>query len=246
MQDHFLDIVKHTLPVTIELVKVSGTATDTTINGMAEDRSVILEGKFKAPLADFAGVFGMPNLSKLNTILGIPEYTKEATVTMLTQERTINGVAEVVPAGVNFTNKAKDFKNDYRFMGKEIVEDKLKAVKFRGVKWNVDFTPSVLNIQRLRYQAAANSEVTTFTAKTENGALKFYFGDAASHAGNFVFEAQVAGALTKAWSWPVNQVMSILALAGEKNFKISDEGAAMITVDSGLIEYSFIIPAQTK
>ena len=33
---------------------------------------------------------------------------------------------------------------------------------------------------------------------------------------------------------------------GDKTFKIADEGAAMITVDSGLASYSYIIPAQTK
>jgi hypothetical protein len=241
-----MDIVKHALPIGIELVKVTGSATETVINSIAEDRSVIVEAKFKAPVGEFDGVFGMPNLAKLNTILGIPEYVKEAKLTILTRDVEVDGVKAKVPAGVNFTNKAGDFKNDYRFMGKEVVEDKLKAVKFRGVKWNVDFTPSVASIQRLRYQAAANNEITTFVAKTEKGALQFYFGDAASHAGNFTFEAQVAGTLTKAWSWPVNQVIAILALAGEKTFKISDEGAAMITVDSGLIEYSYIIPAQTK
>lgn len=246
MQSHLMDIVKHTLPVGIELAKITGSDTETVINSIAEDRSVILEGKFKTPLDDFTGVFGMPNLGKLNTILGIPEYAKEAKLAILLQDREIDGVKTKVPSGVSFANKAGDFKNDYRFMGKEVIEDKLKAVKFRGVKWNVDFTPSVANIQRLRYQASANSDVTTFIAKTENGALKLYFGDSASHAGNFTFEAQVVGTLTKGWSWPVGAVMAILALTGEKTFKISDEGAAMITVDSGLIEYSFILPAQTK
>jgi hypothetical protein len=83
-------------------------------------------------------------------------------------------------------------------------------------------------------------------AKTENGSLKFFFGDAASHAGDFVFESSVSGSLTKAWSWPVAAVIAILSLPGDKTFKISDEGASMITVDSGIAEYSYIIPAQTK
>lgn len=246
MQDHLLDLVKHTQPINIDLVKINGSATETTLSSISEDRAVIVEAKFKAPMADFVGTFGLPNLSNLNTILGIPEYAKEATVTVLKQEREIDGVKTKVPTGLSFVNKAGDFKNEYRFMGAEVINDKLRAVKFKGVKWNVDFVPSVASIQRLRYQASANSAITTFVAKTEQGALKFYFGDAASHAGNFVFDNNVAGTLTRAWSWPVGAVQSILALAGEKTFKISDEGAAMITVDSGLIEYSFIIPAQTK
>jgi hypothetical protein len=212
------------------------------INAIAEDRSVILEAKFKAPVAEFIGTLGMPNLSKLNTILNIPEYKDEAKISVTPQDR--NG--ESVPVGVHFENAAGDFKNDYRFMAAEIINDKLKAVKFKGVKWNVDIVPTVAAIQRLKFQASANSEEMTFAAKTENGNLKFYFGDAASHAGNFIFEQGVSGTLTKSWAWPVNSVINILSLSGDKTFKISDEGAAMITVDSGIAEYSYIIPAQTK
>jgi uncharacterized protein YndB with AHSA1/START domain len=98
----------------------------------------------------------------------------------------------------------------------------------------------------MRFMASANSEETTFTAKTENGALKFYFGDPNSHAGNFVFDAQITGSLSTNWKWPVGAVMAILSLPGDKTLKISDEGAAMITVDSGIADYSYIIPAQTK
>jgi hypothetical protein len=37
-----------------------------------------------------------------------------------------------------------------------------------------------------------------------------------------------------------------LSLAGDKTFKISDDGAAMITVDSGIAEYNYILPAMQK
>ena len=112
--------------------------------------------------------------------------------------------------------------------------------------WHVEFTPTVAAIQRLKFQSQANSEETTFIAKTENGALKFYFGDASSHAGNFVFDQGVTGTLSKAWSWPVAAVIGILNLPGDKTLRISDEGAAQITVDSGLAVYNYILPAQQK
>ena len=154
--------------------------------------------------------------------------------------------ADATPSGVHFENKTGDFKNDYRYMTEGVINDKIKAVKFKGVSWNVEFEPTVQNIQRMRYQAAANSEETTFTAKTENGDLKFFFGDHSSHSGNFVFQSDVAGVLTKAWHWPVAAVISILSLPGDKTLKISDDGAAMITVDSGLAVYNYILPAQSK
>jgi len=58
MKDQLQDIVQHTHGLgTIDMVKVTGTATDTVINSVAEDRSVIVEAKFKAPVAEFVGIF---------------------------------------------------------------------------------------------------------------------------------------------------------------------------------------------
>ena len=246
MQDYLKDIVQHTNGLgNIDLIKITGTDTETLINSVSEDRSVILEAKFKSAHPEFIGTFGMPNLSKLKTILGIEEYREDAKITVNTQLD--NETNANVPSGIHFENKAGDFKNDYRYMKASVINDKLKTVKFKGVKWGVDFEPTAANIQRLRYQASANSEETTFTAKTENGNLVFFFGDPNTHAGNFVFQAGVTGSFTKTvWHWPVNVVMAILSLPGDKTFKMSDEGASKITIDSGLIEYDYIIPAMTK
>jgi hypothetical protein len=245
MQDYLKDIVQHTNGLgNIDLIKITGTATDTLINSVSEDRSVILEARFKSAHPDFIGTFGMPNLGKLKTILGIEEYSKDAKITINTQQ---NSAGETVPCGIHFENAAGDFKNDYRYMDANVINDKLKTVKFKGVPWGVDFVPTVAGIQRLRMQASANSEETTFTAKTDAGNLVFYFGDPTTHAGNFVFQAGVSGSFTKtAWHWPVAVVMGILALHGDKTFKMSDAGASKITVDSGLIEYDYILPAATK
>jgi hypothetical protein len=56
----------------------------------------------------------------------------------------------------------------------------------------------------------------------------------------------VSGTLKRSWSWPIKTVIGILDLTGDKTFKISDDGAAMITVDSGLAVYNYILPAQSK
>jgi hypothetical protein len=131
-------------------------------------------------------------------------------------------------------------------MASEIVTEKAKTVKFKGVNWHVEFEPTVAAIQRLKMQAQANSEEVNFTAKTENGDLKFSFGDHSTHSGNFVFQPGVTGQLKRAWSWPILRVISILDLTGDKIMRISDDGAAQITVDSGLAVYTYIIPAQSK
>ena len=243
MKDYLQDIVQHTHGLGfIDLVKITGTDTTTAIDAVSEDRIAIIQAQFHNPVPEFVGTFGMPNLGKLNTILNIPEYKEDAKISVTKQD--YNG--ESTPSGVHFENKAGDFKNEYRFMLANVVTDKLKAVKFKGVKWGVEIEPSVAAIQRLRFMAQANSEETTFIAKVENNNLVFYFGDHSSHAGNFVFAHDVAGSLSKAWNWPVGAVISILSLPGDKMIRFSDEGAAQVTVDSGLAVYNYILPAQQK
>jgi len=240
MRDHLLDLVEHTLKLgVIDLVKITGDDKSTVINGIAEDRSVVVEGAFSSPVAEFIGNFGMPNLTKLNILLNLSEYQQDAKLTITRKDTG-------APDGINFENKSGDFKNNYRFMASEIVNEKLKTVKFKGVNWNIEFVPTVAAIQRLKMQAQANAEELNFTARTDNGDLKFNFGDHSTHSGNFVFHPGVSGQLKRAWSWPVATVIGILSLTGNKTFKISDDGAAMITVDSGLAVYNYILPAQQK
>ena len=240
MKDHLLDLVEHTHDLgVIDLVKITGDDKSTVISGLAEDRSVVVEGLFAGPHADFIGNFGMPNLSKLKILLNLQEYRENAQLSITRKDTG-------APDGINFVNVAGDFKNNYRFMASEIVNEKLKTVKFKGVNWNIEFEPTVAAIQRLKMQAQANAEEVNFTAKTENGDLKFYFGDHSTHAGNFVFQPGVTGTLKRAWAWPIKTVISILDLTGDKTFKISDDGAAMITVNSGLATYNYILPAQSK
>ena len=243
MKDILKDIVDHTQKLGfLNIVKITGTEEKTLIDSMAEDRTVILYAETKDPSPDMIGTFGMPQLEKLRYLLDGKEYQEDATIEVVTAER--NG--ETLPVGIHFENKGGDFKNDYRFMNQAIIEEKLKTVKFRGVNWHVEVEPTVAAVQRFQFQAGANTEHTTFLAKTDGDSLKFTFGDAASHGGEFVFATGVTGKITKGWTWPVAPVLSILKIADANNAKIgfSNDGAMQITLDSGIATYQYIIPAQ--
>ena len=243
MNDQLLDIVQHTHNLGgIDIVKVTGTDTSTTINAMSENHCIILDAKFNGPIAEFIGVFGMPNLDKLSTILNISEYSKDAKISISRQAKDEG----LVPVGIHFENKAGDFKNDYRFMSATIINEKLKAVVMKSVKWGVEVVPTNLSIQRLKFQYSANSDQTTFTTKTDKGDLNLYFGDHSSHAGNFTFASGITGSLSKSWGWPLSAVIEILSLPGDKIFRISDEGVAQITVDSGIAVWNYTLPAHIK
>ena len=242
MKDILQDIVAHTHSLGfLSLVKVSNEG-GTTIDSMADDRSVILSAETNTAVAEFTGTFGMPNLDKLALHLKNPEYQKDAKIDVVQAER--NG--ETIPTHIHFENAAGDFQNDYRFMNKAIIEEKLKTVKFKGAQWNVAFNPSVASIARMKLMSAAHSEEPTFNVKTVDGNLVFSFGDASTHAGEFVFQHGIEGSLQHTWSWPVAQTQAILGLDGDLTMSISDQGAMMISVDSGMVKYDYILPAQSK
>ena len=240
MRDCLLDLVEHTYDLgCIDLIKIVGTDSGTEIVGLAEDLSVVIRGNYHNPVADFVGTFGMPNLGKLKTLLNLQEYREDAKLAI-----TKGNSGE--PDGINFENKTGDFKNNFRFMASSIVNEKLKTAKIKPVTWHVEFEPTNAAIQRLKWQMSANAEEANFQAKTDGGDLKFFFGDHSTHSGNFVFHPGVSGQLKRAWAWPAKQFVSIMDLTGDKTVRISDDGAAQITVDSGLAVYNYILPAQSK
>lgn len=242
MQSLLKDIVSHTNKLGfLNTVKVTGTDEKTLIDSMADDRSVIMFAETATPYPTLSGTFGMPQLEKLRYLIDGSEYQDNAKIELVTAQR--NG--EDVPTGLHFENKDGDFKNDYRFMSTDMINEKLKTVKFNGVKWDVTIEPTVSAIQRFQFQAGANTEHTNFLPKIIGNNLVFTFGDAASHAGEFVFAAGVTGKITKAWTYPINAVLSILKIADANNTKMSfsDGGALKLELDSGIATYQYIIPA---
>jgi len=243
MRDYLLDIVKHTHGVgNIEAVKVVSDSAATEIEAKDDTNFVVVKAKYKSAIPGLDGTFGMPNLSKLNILLNIPEYKENANITVNTRER--NGEQE--PFSMKFENATGDFKNDFRFMQKELMEEKLASVRFKGANWDVEVQPHSASVARFKMQAQANSEESLFVAKVEDGDLKFFFGDDSGHTGNFVFQPGVGGNLNQSWKYPVSEVMNILNLTGDITMKFSDMGAAMIEVDNGLAVYEYILPAQSK
>jgi len=239
MKDLLQDIINHTYDLgCIDLIKIEGTEDETSLSGLAADRSVVVQGKFAAAEPEFIGTFGMPNMSTLKTILSLDPYNEDAKITVKT--------GKSGPESMHFENAAGDFKNDYRFMVQSIVDNMLKEVKFKGANWDIEIEPSMAAIQRLKYQSQANSNEGTFQATTKDGDLIFSFGDHSTHSGSFTFETDVEGTLTKDWHWPVNHVINILSLHGDKTMRISNDGATEITVNSGLAEYTYILPAQSE
>lgn len=244
MKDILQDIVAHTHSLgTLNMVKVTPSEDSTLIESITDDRTIILIANTHQKVDQFVEVFGMPDLNKLQYHLKNPEYAENAKITVETNVR--NGIE--LPTHIHFENEKSDFQNDYRFMEKKIIEEKLKSVKFKVSEWEISFQPSVTSIQRLKLMSGnLGPDEKLFQVKTEDDNLNFYFGDLNTHAGKFTFQHNVEGSLKYSWFWNVDSVKGILDLDGEKTMSISDQGAMMISVDSGLAKYDYILPAHQK
>lgn len=245
-RDIVQDIVKHTAGLGfITSVKVTGSDEETTLDAMDADRTVILQAKLHNAVEDFNGEFGLGNLGFLAGVSSLPNYqADDATVNVVTRER--NGVT--VPDHLMF--KDTDGNTDqYRFMSKEIIEQTLQTVKFKGVEWDVSFEPTKAKVNELQQVAGIYGGIEpNFTVKTENGSLIITVGAAdGSFTGKRTFANNVNGEITEGYAWPLNQVLAILKLgmSGACVMQISKKGALLISVDSGMGKYDYILPALT-
>lgn len=246
MKDIVFDIVKHTAGLGfIEQVKVVGADDETTLQAADADRTVVVNAKLHAPVADFAGEFGMGNLSFLNGICSLPNYKEEdASVEVNRRER--NGTE--IPVELKF--KDGQGNNDtYRLMSKDIVEQTLKTLKFKEPAWDVVFEPSKAKVSELTQVAGIYGGIEpNFSVKTEDGNLIVTLGSSeGGFLGKRTFANNVDGDMTEGWSWPLGQVLAILKLGmtGTCNMKFSNAGALMISIDSGLGQYDYVLPANT-
>tara|TARA_B110001454_G_scaffold167764_1_gene157799 strand:- start:94 stop:840 length:747 start_codon:yes stop_codon:yes gene_type:complete len=248
MKDILLDLVDHTAGLGfIENVKVTGTDAETTFEAMDPDRTVILNAKAHNPIPEFIGEFGMGNLGFLNGIVNLDSYkVDEAIINVNNRER--NG--EQVLDSLTFEDQYGNT-DQYRFMSKEVVDQQLKTVKFRGVNWDVSFEPSKQSVQELAQIANIYVNIEpTFSVRTENGNVVIGVGtdDGSGHVGKRIFARNITGELKQHWSWPLHQVLAILKLgmSGACVMNISDQGALQIAIDSGLATYDYILPAMNK
>jgi len=212
--------------------------TNTTVESVSDDMTIILTVNIKDKIKDFNGTFGMGSLNKLDYLLKCPEYKDNGKINVIYDKNKI-------PISLSFENNNGDFKNVYRFMNETIINSKLKRPNYKEPHWDISFKPELNAIQRMKYQIQCNNDEKTFQVYTENNNLIFKFGNDALHSGSFIFHENV-NILLKKHSWSIPQIISILNLTGNINMNISDAGVLKIDVNSGFANYEFLIPAQRK
>ena len=243
IKDTLKDVLRHTHALGIyEMVKVTGTMEETEIETVDADKTVILKGKLKSPVADFVGnTVGLSRMGTLARFLEYPGFTEDtATVEVVTQKRN----DEDVPAEVKFQDE-NGTEAHYRFMAAEIVNQQLKAINFKGASYDVEINPTAKMLKDLNFFSSALDLEDTFTPKTEGGNLYFLIGEAGSDRTKVKVAEAVTGDLTHDFQWPLAIVLKICRLSENANVTMSfnQKGLLQIVVDSGMGEYTYLLPA---
>jgi hypothetical protein len=237
--DSLKDIVKHTHSLGfVEMVKLIGTATDAKIEAIDADKTVVLYGEMYQPIKELQATVG---LSRLGLLKGFMDLHDKSTVS-ITEE--VRGTV-TMPTELKFDNGDGDVA-EYRFMSESMANEQIKVPPFKGAVWNVSLSPDKAKIDRLsQYSGVLGGDEKRFIVSTKNDVLNFSIGNGPTNRTNLPFAKGITGSLKHQWSWPLQQVLSILKLNDNEDVKMhfSDMGAMKIDIDSGVGRYSYILPA---
>ena len=246
IKDSFKDILGHTHGLSfITDVKLTGEEDKTRIEAIAEDKSVVLMGELKEPVADLTDhVVGLHRMNVLGGYINGPMFdTEDASISIVKQTR---GETEQ-PTEIKFDSN-KGHTAFYRFMGEEAASQ-IEMPKFKGVEWNVAFQPTKSSLDELDYFAKIlGAYEPSFEVNMVDGSLEFHIGAGASDRSIVPIANDLEGELTTNHHYPLAQVLSILKLSDNEQcvIQLSNVGAMQITLDSGLGIYDFIIPAKMR
>lgn len=246
MKNEILDIVRHTASLGFfDLAKVTGTDQTTEIWTIDEKKTVVLDAHLTAPSAGFVdSEVGLGNLSFLNGLCNL--YNKESSdIEILTVEK--NG--RTIPEYLKFKDTEGNT-DRYRLMSKEVIDEQLEQSKFKGVKWEVEFEPTKAKVSEMSAKASIYSSIEpTFTVKTDNGNLVVVFGSntGGSHFGEMILAANVGGAMNEGYAWPIDKFLAILKLGMSGICRVHfNQVACMISINSGIGQYNYILPGHTR
>ena len=244
IKDLISDLVKHVVSLKgIDHIKLDGTGSDLQVHGMIHD-TLVFQGKIHGKIDEFNDEIGMGNFGFLSALVSLKNYKENGKIKLVTEQR--SGVKQLDRLVFSDDDGNTD---QYRFMGKSMVNQLVKTVKFRGAEWQVTVSPTQKMVQTFETMNSLYGGIEpNFTLETENKQLIVkVLGQQGDFTGKRVLAKDIKGQLTNSRKWPLQIVIDILKLgmSGTCLMQIdSESGALMITMDSGIGEYRYILPAQ--
>jgi hypothetical protein len=247
MRDALLDVLKHTHSLGFfERLRVSAAEDSTIIDGMDDNRTILLKAVLKTPLKDFQGVFGMQRLQILQGFLNFPTFKTEGSRISVKNRETSEGS---VPEEITFFGADDAESTTYRFLAASFLPN---MGTFIGKEWDVRVTPARSKVlEFMQLAGIMMSEEDWFSILTANGKLIFNIGgtdESTADRCNIVIDNNVPQKLADNLFWHTKQIIQVLKLGIEENveLKITNRGALELAMETEFAKYSYTLPARSR
>jgi hypothetical protein len=203
------DVVKQCAIASVEVIKVTGTATETVVQTFDADKTLFIEGNLTEVIPEFEGEFGITNLKMLSGLLGFTNYQTD-TADFKVRSRDVNGAKALD----QFEFKGSGSKSVFKLMDVQHVP---QQAKIASIPWNITLTEvSKSKITEFQQFAGLYAEIDKqFGVSVEDGNLVVTFGAQASstHSGSMVFAEGISGTLTGTLTFPVDKFLMLMKIA---------------------------------
>lgn len=254
LKDVLQDLVNYAVTLNLDTIRVTGTDKSVVLESVREDKKIIMKAKTKTVMKELQGTFGMPNLKILKGYVETFGRLEPAADESATTK------ASKLKIEVQYNNKDTTVPTDIEFSlpGSATALYRLKKdhlppqPTLNSPSWDVEVKqPARAKIQEFSSFAAILADLEkNFSVRTDGENLKFFIGDenSANSKVNFTFASGIKAKIDPKLYWQCNDFLSIMNLAANANtvVKITNKGIIQIDVDSGLIDYEFILPGSNR
>ena len=247
LQSILKDIVSFAVPLNFEAIRVTSDPTKTLFEAIDEDKRIIMKAITKTPVAELTGQFALPNLKILkgyvDTFDKMGKDPAKKTKAKITVQNNSTDKPEL-PTDIEF-NMPGVSKANYRL---QLLNLPSQPTLKSQPTWDVEIAqPTKNKIAEFSAFASILSGVEkNFSVKTDADELKFFIGDENSSTSkvSFVFAESVNKQVNPQLYWRCQDFLNILGLAQASLtvVQISNLGIIQISVDTGLINYQFMLP----
>lgn len=203
------DVVKQCALANIEVLKITGTSSETKVQTFDTDKTLFIEAILNDPVPEFEGEFGITNLKMLNGLLGFANYQTES-ATFKVREREVNGRKSLD----QFEFKGAGSKSVFKLMDIQHVP---QQATISSIPWGVTLEEvSKSKITEFTQFAGLYAEIDKYfsvTAEGDNLVLTLGQQASSSHSGSMVFAENIDGSLSGTLTFPVDRFLTLMKIS---------------------------------
>lgn len=234
-KDILRDLVNTTSPLAFGTIVLGQNGDNKiTMESYTDDRTVVMKAVSNESITDMNGVegFGLSNLNMLQGLLSLNTYKTDST-----------NISPVLKGNqiTKLSFKSDDSSTDFVVLATAALPKQPKIID-KGI--DVQVTPSATKVNELKSYAGVFKTLSEKVVPyTEDNQLRFKVGNTAknNHGGSIAF-SPTKDELSEGYGYSVDRIMQTLSRINNcksSQIAISSKGMMTITIDTGVVQYSF-------